>query len=351
MEEAIDEEDKISNKLDYFSLSSEFYPKTSDHTLDSLKALDYEQLHLYMDKRHIKEEQELIQSYRMYSFSLWISELDSGFNLILYGFGSKKKLIENFASSCLYQHATLIVNGFMPETNAKKILSTICREVLGCEQNFSSLSEQCAFLSSHYYLFPPKLYVIIHNIDGPSLRTIQSQLALSILATISKVRIVASVDHLNAGNLWGVSIKSRFNWIWHNVTTYEEHITEMSFQELLIRGSDASDSTGVVSLQSLRYVLSSMTENAREIFKLLALHQLDNSRENGLPYRLLYDKCRQKLLVSTESALKAYLSEFHDHKVILSRRTDESMVFFIPSTLSVLKQLMEDIETMKSNNG
>lgn len=43
-----------------------------------------------------------------------------------------------------------------------------------------------------------RLYLIIHNIDGIMLRSNKAQNILAGLATISNIRIIASVDHINA---------------------------------------------------------------------------------------------------------------------------------------------------------
>jgi origin recognition complex subunit 2 len=42
------------------------------------------------------------------------------------------------------------------------------------------------------------LLLLIHNIDGPTLRNAQAQTALATLAAHPKVSLVASLDHLNS---------------------------------------------------------------------------------------------------------------------------------------------------------
>jgi len=43
-----------------------------------------------------------------------------------------------------------------------------------------------------------RLYLIIHNIDGVMLRSNKAQNVLANLASIPNVRIIASIDHINA---------------------------------------------------------------------------------------------------------------------------------------------------------
>lgn len=57
--------------------------------------------------------------------------------------------------------------------------------------------------------------VIIHNIDGPSLRDSDSQQYLALLASCSRVRMVASIDHVNAPlcKFWLTCIS--YLTVWH----------------------------------------------------------------------------------------------------------------------------------------
>lgn len=43
-----------------------------------------------------------------------------------------------------------------------------------------------------------KIYLLIHNLDGPMLRSKKVQDKLSYLASIPNLHLVASVDHINA---------------------------------------------------------------------------------------------------------------------------------------------------------
>lgn len=40
--------------------------------------------------------------------------------------------------------------------------------------------------------------VVIHNIDGPGLREAETQQYLAQMASCSRIRVVASIDHVNA---------------------------------------------------------------------------------------------------------------------------------------------------------
>lgn len=82
----------------------------------------------------------------------------------------------------------------------------------------------------------------------------------------------------------------------------------------------ANNSGGEVVASGLRFLLHSLTPNARGIFKVLAEHQLANPKE-GLQYRDFFHRCRDKFLVTNETTMRAQLSEFKDHKVIISKKS------------------------------
>lgn len=44
-----------------------------------------------------------------------------GFNLLLYGFGSKRQIINDFKTSLLENESVLVVNGFFPGLTLKEV--------------------------------------------------------------------------------------------------------------------------------------------------------------------------------------------------------------------------------------
>ena len=47
----------------------------------------------------------------------------------MYGFGSKKGLIEDFASSSLTEYSVVVINGYLPSVNLKQVLSLVILDV------------------------------------------------------------------------------------------------------------------------------------------------------------------------------------------------------------------------------
>lgn len=50
--------------------------------------------------------------------------LRCGLGLLMYGFGSKKALLEDFASTSLTEYSVVVVNGYLPGINIKQVLFT-----------------------------------------------------------------------------------------------------------------------------------------------------------------------------------------------------------------------------------
>lgn len=58
------------------------------------------------------------------------------------------------------------------------------------------------------------------------LRSGEEQLWLSRLSQAPAIRLIASVDHVNAALLWNSRVAASFNWLWVDGTTYRAYDTE-----------------------------------------------------------------------------------------------------------------------------
>ena len=59
------------------------------------------------------------------------------------------------------------------------------------------------------------------------LRSEQAQSALSQLAAIDKIHVIASIDHTNAPIIWDHTKLGLFRWSWFHCSTFE-HATRKS---------------------------------------------------------------------------------------------------------------------------
>ena len=134
-----------------------------------------------------------------------------GLGVLTYGFGSKKSLLENFASTTLTNMGVIVVNGYLPSVNLKQVLLALVglwwtQAHIGVKG--SGREGPCASLSMEDLISllerkPPKdvekfICLVVNNIDGPGLRDAEAQQWLGRIAACSSIRIVASLDHVNA---------------------------------------------------------------------------------------------------------------------------------------------------------
>src|SRR5262249_50282882 len=153
----------------------------------------------------------------------------------------------------------------------------------------------CEYFTDHGRQVP-KLYLLIHNIDGPGLRSERAQSVLATLASCPNIHVVASVDHIHAPLLWDAVHMALFSWVWHDLTTFQPYTTETSYENsLMVR-------QGEIGLRGVQYVLSSLTSNAKKIFKILAQHQMESikagEKDVGISYQSFFTTCRENFLVS-----------------------------------------------------
>lgn len=321
---------------DYFTAHAGNAGATSDRTLSRLARprLEQQAVQTALQTAPSPFQRDCQQLYEEYTslYPYWLLQMHSGFNILLYGLGSKKRLIEDFCKNCLHGSCHLVVNGFFPGLTVKQILSNLSSDLLGHSGSFKSHSEHAQFITSTLEKrsgkdAPREVFLLIHNLDGPMLRNERAQAALSLLAVSQHIHIVASVDHINAALLWDQIKLSHFNWLWHDVTTFEPYREETSYENsLLVQHS------GSLALSSLTHVMKSLTPNARGIFELLAKYQLEHKKEaernyQGLSFSECYRRCREKFLVNSDLTLRAQLTEFRDHKLVRSTKGSDGVEY------------------------
>lgn len=358
-EEEEDEENKRGHDVTegYERYFQDLHAKsqTSNNTLSKLQVLEPQEFHHILDnapKKH-KEEMFTLLEMQKQHFPQWYFELQSGFNLVFYGYGSKRNLLNEFAQTVLTNGPLIVINGFFPSISIKDILVKITAGALGTQAPTGQIQDHVSFICNYFASEDRAydcLYIVVHNLDGPNLRNERTQTALSMLASGDNIHLIASVDHINSGLLWDNVKSSRFNWIWHDATTFDDYLVETSFENsLLIRTSELGGARGA------KYVLDSLTTNARQVFRILAEHQLmemevanmegKGSESVGLSYGQYYQKCREGFYVSSDLALRTELTEFRDHKLISSKKTmDGTELFYIPLDKPTLLHLLEQIE-------
>ncbi|KAJ2162006.1 Origin recognition complex subunit 2 [Coemansia sp. RSA 552] len=330
-------------------------PKTSDNTLSKLPQLTQAQSRSLLSKAPTKHRSELklLESLHRQQFRQWYFELESGFSIVFYGYGSKRRLLNDFAQEMAEDSPVVIINGYFPTLNLKQSLEKIIAEVLELSISTGSVADLASLIHEYFASEAcalDSMYIVIHNIDGACLR--KHQAALAVLASSPKVHLLASIDHIEAPLIWDTSTVTRFNWVWHDLTTFEDYSVETSYENF------AAETTEI-GPRGVRHVLASLTENAKGIFRILAEYQIaesvmddddgsDSKKKAPSPemaYSSYFAACRDQFLVTNEMTFRSQLTEFRDHKVIQSRHAPDGTEFvFIPLDATTLGTILEGMD-------
>ncbi|KAJ9534815.1 hypothetical protein QJQ45_017297 [Haematococcus lacustris] len=303
-------------------------------------------MYLKLPEKRVAERVRAMARLRLQQ-PLWHLLLRSGFSLLLHGLGSKRRLLSDFAHSALTDGAVVVINGWLPSVTAHKILLAAASAITGrALPKTTSGAELLSSVQQDAEEWPGRhLYLVVHNIEGPGLRSEGDQLALAQLAQCSNVHLVASVDHVAASLMWSKAMEAMFRWQWVEAHTYAPYIAETldkpsvlvgAFQQARQRGAGA--------------VLRSLVPNARDVFALLVDHQLDDPESEGLDFKLLFRMCRERFLLTSETALKSHITEFRDHELLATRRATDGggEVMYVPMDSAGLQQVQAELESIKA---
>lgn len=309
----------------YFYQNKPGLAKTSNNNLTSLGLLTHDEYFTLLreSKDQHDEDMQFLQSLHVESFPQWSFELSQGFSICLYGYGSKRQLLHMLAThlySVMDDHESskiVVVNGYVRTTTTREILSTIGSAVdssykLASGNQVTMLQTLLSLLSSGGVT----ITLIINSIDAPQLRKAATQSILAQLAAHPQIRLVCSADTPDVSLLWDSGLRSSFNFLFHDCTTFAPYAAEIDVvdevHELLGRKARR-----VGGKDGVAFVLRSLPENAKNLFRLLIGEVLVLMDEEsgaggdnpGIEYRMLYNKAVEEFICSSEMAFRTLLKE------------------------------------------
>lgn len=341
--------------------------KTSNNTLSAQNLLnhdEYFQAISSIQDPHEPEKEFLLELHSR-AFDQWVFELEEGFNICLYGYGSKRAITEEFAAHT-YRHLLgqapykgskrtpriAVVNGYAAGTNMKEVLTTVASAFMPASVKLPNqpavlldlILEQ---LSSN----PPShpVPVILNSIDSPYLRKSPTPSMLARLAAHPSISLLCTADSPNFSLLWDVGLKTQYKFLFHDATTFAPYDAEIDIVETVNELLGRSGRR-IGGRDGVGFVLRSLPENARSLYRILVMEQLaldlteqglDDADEvpatpknkkvahakqaapeagQGVEYRVLYHKAVQEFVTSSEVGFRTLLKEFHDHQMVESRK-------------------------------
>ncbi|KAL5531431.1 hypothetical protein ACEPAG_4308 [Sanghuangporus baumii] len=353
----------------------------------------------------LKERISALEASHSEYFPAYMAELASGFNLLFYGFGSKRKLLNDFARRCAKKGHVVVANAFFPNFTLKDFLASTERVIDAPDMDDAGAGPegQCRRILEKYARKPTArhLFLIIHNIDGQTLRSERSKNCLAVLAAHPSIHIAASIDHIMAPLLWsttesfaqpqraqsnhsskeshnssGQALPSDgFNWLWHDLTTMHPYDFELAYADRTSyagafaggrgRGAQANiagigPAGGTIAEGAARHVLASVTAKAKRLFALLCNKQrlamdataaeasssapVHSGPHVAISYELLFAAARDDFIATSDTAMQVLLGEFRDHGLVVSANTQESGPgLWIPLSKDALSRLAGEI--------
>ncbi|KAK3715453.1 Origin recognition complex subunit 2 [Vermiconidia calcicola] len=368
--------------------------KTSSNTLPSHLLLNHEDYFSHIN--HYKDPHEAdikrLTDLHKRAFDQWSFELEEGFNICLYGYGSKRELVMEFAEHMYYQQTLLhakskprivVSNGYTPGLTIRDILTTLAGAVLPKESAAKLPAQPTAILDlifAHLTANPPSsaILLIIHSLDHSNLRKAPTPSILARIASHSHINLLATVDTPNFGLLWDTTLLRQYQWLYHDATTFQPYRTELAVVEE-VNALLGRSRRRLGGKDGVAFVLKSLPENARNLFRILVAEQLaladaepglhgasygDDDDDSilgasdeeaaaqhtpsrvrrgrpakkakpkpkkaikpsatavpeGVEYRTLYHKAVAEFVCSSELNFRTLLKEFHDHQMIESRK-------------------------------
>lgn len=302
-------------------------------------------------------------------------ELTQGFSLLFYGVGSKREFLERYVFEYLvpnlasneddeYGVPCVVINGYNPTCNYRDVFKDISKALLPQELS----RNETKYWGNHVILQIQKmielykdespdikLIIVIHNLDGPSIRKDNFQTMLCYLALIRQVAIVASTDHIYAPILWDNFKAQNYNFVFHDVSNYEPLVVESSFKDVMKinRNDSASGAEGA------KFVLESLTHNTKRMYRLLLETQIANMNSHatnarghvpptkrasptmGVELKQLLHLCSAEFVASNEISLRSMLTEFVEHKMAaISKNPAGTEHVWVPYNYAEMNKLL-----------
>lgn len=392
----------------YFFQNRAGNTKTSNNTLSSLSLLSHEQYYQQMTTYKDPHAScfKFLHSLHSRSFPQWNFELSRAFNICLYGYGSKRRLVTSFADHLhlLYLPTPpkiIVINGYIPNLTIRQILTIVAGVVFDSPPSMPTKlgtqpREIITSILTHITTSPPlsPIHIFINSLDAPPLRRAPIPSLLALLAASPHIRVLATCDTPTFPLLWDAPTREQYNFLFHDTTTYESYApVEVGsvvddVNELLGRSGRS-----IKGKEGVSFVLRSLPENARNLYRVLVAELLagmdkdpahDPQEQNdinadndivgprdlgeneadravqgfrrsgrgaasagagtGIEYRTLYYKVVEDFICTSEMAFRALLQEFHDHRMIVSRRdaTGEETLN-VPFRREEMEAILEDL--------
>ncbi|ODV92294.1 hypothetical protein CANCADRAFT_19833, partial [Tortispora caseinolytica NRRL Y-17796] len=316
----------------------------NDSFLPQIATDTYLQLISTIENENIESREKLHKTYSQL-FPQWKYELHCNRAILLYGLGSKIRLLNDFVN---YMHITTVVaNGYNNTLFVAEFMKNVFKAMFPktppprAAQDVLPLIKQ--LVKAENYVSKP-LLIAVHSLDADALCSEGAQNFIASVAELPMVHLVASIDNFNAPMMWDARLYYRFKFVWHETHTFQPYLSETPSME----PTAAGHTTRPIGDRGLQFVLRSITVNARQVYRILTAHQLElvdqrvalkgedaAARASNSTYAIslkdLYQLCLAEFVVSSELNLRTILQEFVEHQMaIIIEKGNGAEYVYIP---------------------
>lgn len=412
---------------DAYLLQAGSAPKTSDNLLSTTidPAFTFSTYQQALHSFDTSQEPQLAQARELAAARVeayaakhprWAYQLEQGFNLAFYGFGSKKLALDQFAEYLRARGTVIVVNGYDSAVSLADVVTAIedvVRQAQEAEDakaavpikrkrgrppktptkaatapgtpatpsqprivaaapatQVSALEGRIRRVCSALRAAPqsmPDLFLVVHNLDSPSLRPPKVLTLLALLAAQPKIHLATSTDHIRAASILPTALATArppppeedeaegsvrhdaraFTFLHVELTTLQTFSLEVFHSGTLSSlfpptiyppMSTALDPSSASLLLSTTHVVNSVTARSRRLFQLLAQQQLDAfatlpsavarallltprgplapAPVVAIKLELFKTMATDQLYATSGEQVDALLAEFRDHNVV-----------------------------------
>ena len=362
-----------------------------DYLAESWKYKDSHELELkYLHKLHAR------------AFPQWLFELEQDFSICLYGWGSKRQLVTDFATYLCRKAAKsdeehpkiVVVNGYAHKLNIRHVLNTVATVVNSTsdEQDPNPVrlvgqpQDILDTLLGRLDNTTKPIHLLVNSLDHPSspLKAPALQALLARLSAHPMIHTMITCDSPSHNLLFPSNIKDQYNLVFHDATTFAAYDAETSVID------DVNDLLGrkgrrVGGSQGVSFVLKSLPENARNLYRLLISEILtivndddadaggepdmddgfidpslldvsvtprkkvnrnhfQAAEDIGIEYRTLYQKASEEFICSSDMNFRFLLKEFHDHQMLTTRKdVSGTELLGVPLDRGEMESVLEEL--------
>ena len=193
-------------------------------------------------------------------------------SVLLYGFGSKKRLLTAFAREWLTDGSVIVVNGYCRGFTAKHLLNAVTQQILLTQTAQRDLPSHLAhitqFFTSPAAAVIPHVYIVCHSIDGPPMRSVVVQSLLAELVRLPAFHLIATADHVSTPLLFPPASLPAFSFASYRCDTWLPYAMEVRAAGVSL-GDEVVAGSAVAGVRGVGDVVSSLTPSHRELLAVL----------------------------------------------------------------------------------